>query len=79
MAALNRFFQKVPEIKIWHHFVIENPAATPTFCKQNFSQMHHIFYSYFDVIAFIAALPDPHHTRATRVRDRGMSTDTKYE
>ena len=42
MAPLNRFFQKLPKIKIWHHFVIEKPAATPTFCKRNVSTMNHI-------------------------------------
>jgi len=41
MAALNRFFQKAPAIKIRHHPVTKKPAATPTFCKQNPSQAHH--------------------------------------
>ena len=39
MAALNKFLQKVSEFKIWHHFVIAKLAATPTFCKENFSWM----------------------------------------
>ena len=41
MAALNDFFQKVPQIKIRHHFAIAKPAAIPI-CKQKISQMHHI-------------------------------------
>ena len=41
MAALNEFFQKGPEFKIRHHFVIAKLAPTLTFFEQNFSQMHH--------------------------------------
>ena len=36
MAAVNRFFQKMPEIKIWHHFVIEKPAANLYFLQGKF-------------------------------------------
>ena len=39
MAALNKIFQKVLEIKIWYHFIIAKPAANPTFCKQNVSAL----------------------------------------
>ena len=42
MAPVNKKFLKVPEIKNKIFFDIQKPASTPTFCKQNFSQMHHI-------------------------------------
>ena len=42
MAPVNKFFLKVPEIKNQNFSDIQKPATTPTFCKQNFFQMHHI-------------------------------------
>ena len=54
MAALNIFFQKVPEFEIWHPFANSKPVATPTFCEQKFSRMHHFgimnFLSFFSTI-----------------------------
>ena len=41
MAAPNNLFQNVPKFKIWPHFVILKPAATPTFCERNFSRIYH--------------------------------------
>ena len=52
MAALNNFFQKVPEIKIRHYLVIAKLDGTPTFCKRNFAQMHQI-----EIMNFLSFLP----------------------
>ena len=42
MEPLNKIFLKVPEIKNQNFLFTQKPAATPTFCKRNLSQMHHI-------------------------------------
>ena len=42
-VALQSIFQKVVEIKIWHHFEYKKPFVTPNFCGRNFSAMHHLW------------------------------------
>ena len=40
--SLKQMFKKELQMKIGHHFQAKKTSATPKFCKQNFSRMHHI-------------------------------------
>ena len=40
MAPVNRKILKVTELKNKKLFITQKPAATPTFCKRNLSQMY---------------------------------------
>ena len=41
LAVVSKFFQKVSEIKIGHHFLQKKPATTPKyFLQPKFSQMY---------------------------------------
>ena len=40
--SLKQLFKKELQMKIGHHFQAKTTFATPKFCKQNFSRMHHV-------------------------------------